>query len=167
CIGSDAPNINDARNGESVNWLRITNRMAADYRASHFGCLGKTAAQNGRNYSRSDEIGRKTDDVQSGQRAASHRENVRERVGRGDLSIGKWVIHDWRKEIDCLHESATMIQSIYTGIIKSVRAYDDVPVDRKGKLRQNLSQGLLAQFRCSPGGGRQRRQFSDLLTRHP
>src|SRR5205823_7524124 len=94
CIGSDAPNIDDPRDGEPINRFRITNGMAANDHASYLSCLGKAAAQNRRNYSWPNKVGRKPDNVECGQWAPAHGENVRKRVRRGDLSIRKWVVHD-------------------------------------------------------------------------
>jgi hypothetical protein len=36
------------------------------------------------------------------------------------------------------------VQAVHAGVVKSVRAHEYVTVLRKGKLRQNLPQGLLA-----------------------
>jgi hypothetical protein len=58
------------------------------------------------------------------------------------------------------------IQAINTRIVERVRVHDYPSVQGNWKLRQNLSQGLLAQFGSSPSGGGERGQFADLLTRH-
>jgi hypothetical protein len=42
-----------------------------------------------------------------------------------------------------LHESAVAVQTVHTGIVKSVRANEHIAILRKRELRQNLSQGLL------------------------
>jgi hypothetical protein len=52
-----------------------------------------------------------------------------------------------------LHERTVTIQAIDTGIVERGRVHDYFWVQREWKLRQNLSQGLLAQFGSSPGAG--------------
>src|SRR5205823_9523994 len=96
----------------------------------------------------------------------THSENVRERVGGGDLSVRERIVYNGREKIDGLHECTIAIQAINTGIVERGRVHDYVSVQGKGKLRQNLSQGLLAQFGSSPGTGRKRSKFSNLFTRH-
>ena len=43
-------------------------------------------------------------------RTAAHREDVGERVGRGDLAVGERVVHDRGEEVDRLHERAIAIE---------------------------------------------------------
>src|SRR5438034_2758381 len=86
--------IDNSGDGQTVNRFGITNGMAADKRASHLGRLGHAAAQNGRNHSWSNEISRETNDVERGQWASAHGKDVGKRVGRGDLPIGKRVVHN-------------------------------------------------------------------------
>ena len=45
------------------------------------------------------------------------------------------------------------IQAINAGIVERGRIHHNFWVQGKRKLRQNLSQGLLAQFGSSPGAG--------------
>ena len=44
-----------------------------------------------------------------GDRPSAHRENVRERVSGGDLSVSERVVDDWREKIHGLHERAMSI----------------------------------------------------------
>ena len=75
-IRGEPPNIDDSCDGEPINRFGISNGMTANNDASHFGCLGKTAAQNGRNDSRWNQISRETNDVESRQRPSAHGENI-------------------------------------------------------------------------------------------
>ena len=102
-------NIDNSGDGQTVNRFRITNGMAADERTSDLGHLGQAAAQNRGNHSWSNEISRETNDVERGQRASAHRKDVGKRIGRGDLPIGKRVVHDRCEEINGLHEGTMSI----------------------------------------------------------
>src|SRR6266508_6706732 len=166
CIGGDVAKIANSGDGETINWFGITNGMAANYCTTHLGSLGHAAAQNRRNYSRLDEISRETKDVEPGQRASAHYKDIRKRVGRRNLPVGKGVVHDGCEKINGLHQSAVPIQAINARIVERVRAHDYFSVQQDRKLWQNLPQGLLAQLGSSPGTGRERSQFTDLLTRH-
>src|SRR5437867_4317579 len=128
CIGGNAPDIDYSCDSESINWFGISNRMAADDHASHLGRLRKAAAQNRGNHSWRNEIGWKADNVQCGQRAPAHGENIRERIGRGDLPVGKRVVYNGRKEINCLHKGPMPIETIYASVVESSRAHEDVAV---------------------------------------
>ena len=98
--------------------------MAANYCTTHLGSLGHPAAQNRRNYSRPDQISWETNDVEPGQWASAHCKDIGKRVGRRDLSIGKWVVHNGCEKINRLHESTMPIQAINAGIVERVRAHD-------------------------------------------
>jgi len=127
--------------------------MAADDCAADFGGFGKAAAQNRSNDFWPNEIGGKADDVERSQRTSAHGENVRERVGRCNLTVGKGVVHNRREEINRLYQRAMTVEAIHAGVIEGQRAHEHVAVQPNGKLRQNLSQGLLAQFGSSPRAG--------------
>ncbi len=99
------------------------------------------------------ELLRKSHYIKRGQRPAAHRENVRERIGCGDLAVSKRVVHDRGKEIHGLNKGAMSIDSINAGVVERVRVHEHVRVAIIWKLTQNLRQGLLAQFGCSPGTG--------------
>src|SRR5215831_10926274 len=127
--------------------------MAADDCAADLGGFGKAAAQNRSNDSWPNEIGGEANDVERSQRTSTHCENVRERVGRSNLTIGKRVVHNRREEINRLYQRTVTVQAIHAGVIEGQRAHEHVAVQRNGKLRQNLSQGLLAQFGSSTRAG--------------
>jgi hypothetical protein len=101
--------------------------MAADKSASDLGRLGQTTAQNRGNRFRPDEIGRKTDNIEGSKWPPAHRKDVGKRIGRCDLPVGKWVVHNRCEKIYGLHKSAMSIQAINAGVIESVRAHEHVP----------------------------------------
>ena len=63
-----------------------------------------------------------------GERTAAHRENVGERVGRGDLAVGERVVHDRGEEVDRLHERAVAIETKNAGIIGGGGTDEDVAI---------------------------------------
>jgi len=67
------------------------------------------------------------------------------------LPVGKWVVHDGCEKINRLHQGTMSIQTINAGVVERVRVHDYLSIEGSWKLRQNLSQGLLAQLRRSPG----------------
>ena len=151
CVRHQAANIDHSSDCQPINRFGIANGMAADDCTTHLGRLGQTTAQDGRNYSWPNEVGREPHDVERGQRATAHRKDIGKRVGRRDLSIRKWVVHNGCEKINRLHQGTMAIQAINAGIVECVRAHDYFSVQGKRKPRQNLSQGLLAQFGSSPG----------------
>ena len=124
CIRGDMAKINNSCNGQTINGFGITNRMAANDRTTHLGSLGHAAAQNRRNYSGPDEISRETNYVEPGQRTPAHCKDIGKRVGRCNLPVGKWVVHDGCEKINRLHQSTVPIQAINARIVERVRAHD-------------------------------------------
>src|SRR5207237_10243429 len=98
--------------------------MSRDDYTSDLGRLGQTTAQNGRNHFWWNEISGETNDVERSQRASAHCKDVGKRVGCGDLSIGKWVVHNCRDKINCLHKSAMPSQAMHSGVDASCRAQE-------------------------------------------
>src|SRR5947208_6129492 len=123
CISGDMAKIDNSCDGQTINRFGITNRMAANDRTAHLGSLGHAAAQDRRNYSWPDEINRETNDVEPGQRAPAHCKDIGKRVGRCDLSVGKWVVHNGCEKINRLHQSAMPIEAVNARIVESVRAH--------------------------------------------
>src|SRR4029453_13242599 len=123
-VGRDVTKIDNSGDGQTINRFGITNGMAANDRATHLGSFSHAAAQNRRNYSWPEEISRETNNVEPGQRAPAHRKDIGKRVGRCDLSVGKWIVHDRCEKINRLHESTVPIQAINARIVECVRAHD-------------------------------------------
>ena len=91
--------------------------MTAEHGAPCFPRFGDAAAQN-----RGDCFGgyflvRSADDVERSERAATHRKNVRERVGGGNFAVLKRIIDNRGEEIDGLHKSARAVESVNAGVI--------------------------------------------------
>ncbi len=116
-ICHDVSKIDNPRDGEAVEWFRRADRVPTDDGAIDFACFGKAAAQNrGDGFSRY-FFGWHANDVERGDRAPAHRENVGERVGRGNFAVLKWIIDNWRKEIHGLDKRAGAVEAIDSGVI--------------------------------------------------
>ena len=68
--------------------------MSTDDGAADFVRLFQTAAQNGGDRFRRNEIVGHTHDVERSERTAAHGKDVGERVSRGDLAVGERVVDD-------------------------------------------------------------------------
>ena len=79
--------------------------MSTDDGAIDFARLGESAAQNGGDFARN-FFGRHANDVERGHGAPAPRENIRERVGRGDFAVLKGIIDNRREEIHGLDKRA-------------------------------------------------------------
>src|SRR6266481_7092683 len=102
--------------------------MSAYDRAADLSGFFQATAQNRRNCFWRDKIHWETHKIQRGYRPAAHRENIRERVGGGDLSIGKRVVHDRCKKVHGLHEGSMSVQTVNAGVVERARIHEDVPI---------------------------------------
>ena len=90
---------------------------SANNRATNLARFLEAAAQDGGDRFLGNKIGRNSHDIERADRATAHRENVGERVGRGDLAVGEWVVDDRGKKIGRLHEGALAIEPVDPGVI--------------------------------------------------
>src|SRR5438067_8336445 len=102
--------------------------MSADDRATNFGSFLETAAENSGNRFWRNEIDWKAHKIQRGDRSAAHRENIRERIGGGDLSVGERVVHDRCKKVHGLHERTMSVQTVNAGVVERARIHQNVPI---------------------------------------
>src|SRR5436853_991501 len=100
--------------------------MPANDRAANFGGLFESATQDFADRFSRNKVLRKTHEVQSGNWTPTHRENIRKRVGGGDLAVGERVVHNWREEIHGLHERAQSIDPIHAGVVERARVNENV-----------------------------------------
>ncbi len=68
--------------------------------------LRRAAAKDFRNHFVRDKVSRDSHDVQRSERTAAHRVNVGDRIGGGDLTVAKRVVHDGGEEVHRLHQRA-------------------------------------------------------------
>ncbi len=64
--------------------------------------------------------------IQRGQRTAAHRVHIRKRIGRGDLPVGKRVVHDGREKVRRLHQRPVAIDSIHPCVVSCGRANQQI-----------------------------------------
>jgi len=102
--------------------------VSADDGATNFGGLFQTAAQNCGNSFRWNEIDWEAYEVQSGDRATAHGENIRERISGRDLSVSERVIHDGREKIHGLNKRTMSIQFVNAGVIERARVNENVSI---------------------------------------
>src|SRR5439155_1434468 len=94
------------------------------------------------------------------QRRATHRVDVAQRVGRGDLSVGVRVIDNRREEIDRLHERRSALPPEHTRIVRGPEVDEDAVVLLRGNVTQHLSELACGEFARSTGAGDHLRQAS-------
>ncbi len=102
--------------------------MPADDSATDFARFLETAAQNGGDRFSGNKIGRNSHDVQGSDRTTAHRKDIGERVGRGDLPVGEWIVHDRSEEIGRLDEGAVAIETENARIIGGGGTDEDVSI---------------------------------------
>ena len=103
-VGPDAIGIDRAGHGVAELHLGITYRVAAQKRNTGFAQLVVTAKEDLLDGLGVQDLVGKPGDGQRRHGRAAHRIDVAERVGGGDLSVGKRVVDDGGEEVHCLHE---------------------------------------------------------------
>ena len=74
------------------------------------------------------QIFRNAENVHGQLRCASHRINVAERIGRGDLSIGKRVVYHRRENIHGLNQRRRVVYPVNSGIVAGIEAHKKIGV---------------------------------------
>ena len=98
-------------------------------------------------------------------RFATHRINIAQRVRRGDLTVGKRIVHDRREEIHGLHERAIAVQPEHTRIVRGPIVDQDPVVAAHGQIAQDLGELTSGEFARSTGAGCVIRQFLHVTVR--
>ena len=91
--------------------------MAAHQSAVGFFYLRPAAAQDRSDHFRGHNVGWNAQEVQSSERAAAHRVNIRQGIGSSDLTVQKRIVHDRRKKIHRLNQSAVAIDAVDSSVI--------------------------------------------------
>ena len=95
--------------------------MAADHGASGFNHLRETSGQNSvENFQI--RLFRKTHQSQRGERLSSHRVNIAQRIGRGDLAEDIRIVNHRREKIYRLHQRLVGRDLIHSGVVGVVKA---------------------------------------------
>src|SRR5689334_21550211 len=101
--------------------------MAADDRAASLGHFCQSAPKNLLEDLKI-TLFRKRYDRERRDRPPSHRVNIAERIGCGDLAKSKGLIDNRSEEIQRLHQRESTAQAIHPGIIARLKANQDVVV---------------------------------------
>ena len=83
-------------------------------------------------------------------RAAAHRVDVGERVGRGDLAEDERVVHDRREEIHREDERLSAADPIHRRVVGRVVADQQVGILRDGELREKRGEIELPILQAQP-----------------
>ena len=62
-------------------------------------------------------------DVQRQLRLTAHGVYVADGVGRGDLAVQEWIVHDRRKEVGGLYQRRILVQIVHAGVVRLVKAH--------------------------------------------
>ena len=95
----------------------------------------------------------KSDDVQGGDRVGTHRVDVAERVGRGNLSEHVGVVHDRREEVDGVDDGQVRAQTKHARIVRRLGADDHIGMIDARQLPQDEREIGGAELGRAAGGG--------------
>jgi hypothetical protein len=91
------------------------------------------------------------DEVESGERLASHGVDVAEGIGGGDLAIDKGLVDDRRKEVDGLNERNLIGEAVDARVVVRFGADEKVRVVERRQVAQDLRDPLGGQLARSTG----------------
>ncbi len=88
---------------------------------------------------------------QGGHRPRPHRVDVAQRVGRGDLTEDERVVHQWREEVERLHDRQAVGEAIDACIAEVFSTDEQVRIGERGKSLHDLCNRLNRQLAGSTG----------------
>ena len=115
--------------------------------------LSKPPRKMSRIVCRFESVFRHRGDRQRGERAAAHRVDVADRVGRGNLAVDVRVVDDRREEVDRLHERRPPLPPEHTRIVRGPEVDEDAVVGVRRDVTQHLSELACGEFARSTGAG--------------
>ena len=86
--------------------------------------------------------GGEADDIERGQRPTAHGINVAQSVRYRDLSESVRVVHDWREEVDGLHQRSLVVHPVHRRVVPGGDSDQQIRVADFRKLAQDLSEIL-------------------------
>lgn len=116
-VGGDVVGMDEAGDGESVEWFGIFDGVSAGEDAASLGDLVGAPAEDGINGFEGEDIGGDADDIHRGDGASTHGIDVGEGIGGGDLAVEVGIVNDGGEEIEGLDEGAFVIDSIDGGVV--------------------------------------------------
>ena len=99
---------------------------------------------------------REPDDVERGERLATHGVDVGEGIRRGDLTKEVRVVDDGREEVDGLHEREIRSQQKDARVVEGLASNDETRIRPQGKTAQRAREVTRTQLGRSAGAARER-----------
>src|SRR5436190_9801643 len=128
--------MSSPRHREAVFELGVDNGVTTDNEGSGLVNLFLAAGENLAEHVERKLARWERDDVHRRQRLSSHRVNVGQCVGGGDLTEIERVVDDWRKKIHRLHEGEVVRQAKDPGVVEGLPADEQSRIWFLGKRGQ-------------------------------
>jgi hypothetical protein len=157
--------MNPTGHGQSVFHFVIDDRVAADDERAGFVDLVLAAAKNLSKNFDWEPIDRPADDVQRRHRLTTHRVDVGQRVGRGDLAEAKGIVDDRGEEIDGLNEGQIIGQRKNPGVIEGLETDDEPRIRAPWQAAQGTREVARTQLGGSTRAAGKRRETKELVSR--
>jgi len=123
-FGDDAIGMNDAGNTQTVLGFLVGNGVAAGNCRAGFGNLVRAATENfGEQFQR--QVVAPRGNVEREDHFAAHRVHIAHRVSGSDCAKRIRIIHDGRKEIDCLDDRGGLVDAINGGIVRLAQTNEE------------------------------------------
>jgi len=119
-----------AGDGQSKNWLRRVDAVAARERdAGAFAC-GAAALEHATGHGGRQFFNRPTEHGDGHERRAAHRVNIADGVHRSDLPEVEWVVHDGHKKICGADDGLAVAEVEHGGVVLGVVADEELRAGR-------------------------------------
>jgi hypothetical protein len=150
-IRVDASRIDETGDSVSEFHLGVANRVTPDHCTFCFCHLRETAAHD---LLKNREVCflRETYNCKRSERAASHRIDIAQGIGRSDLTECERVIDQRSEEVDGLHQSLSGSDAVNPGIVRSLKPNQEIRVGLRRKGGQYLPEGACRKFACAAAG---------------
>ncbi len=141
--------IHETGHGEAVLELGILDRVSSHQSGTRFTHFLGAAAQDVRQDGSLDPPGRKTADVQRGERTASHGIDIGKGVGGGHLAENHRIVHDGGDEVHRLHEGGPRVESIHPRVVGGTEPHQKIRIPLRFQPFHDFSQVLRTELRRS------------------
>ena len=92
------------------------------------------------------------------QRSAAHREDVVERVRRGNGTEGPRIVDEWREEVDREHDRTLVVEPVHRGVVGGIEPDEQVLRIGRNEPREQRLESCRRVLRGAPSGARERRE---------
>jgi hypothetical protein len=139
-----------SRNDEAILWFRVLNGVPTNDFDPRFARLVATTFQDLAQHLKWNLLCGKTDNVQREQRPAPHGIHVAERIGRRDLSVFVWGIHDRSDKVHRLDNGSLVVDAIGRSVIGRRCSHENSRIFYWGQVTQDLRQVFGTYLARSP-----------------